>query len=43
MDAVDLGGATAHGGEAGEWLREVAADDADKMCREIAKTCLSPA
>ena len=40
--AVDLGGATAHGGEAGEWLREVAADDADKMCREIAKTCLSP-
>ena len=38
---TNLSSATAHGGgDAGEWLRDVAMDDTDGTCREVAKTCL---
>ncbi len=38
--ASSLDSSTIHGGDAGEWLREVAIDDPDASCRELAKSCL---
>ena len=38
--ASSLGTSTVHSGDAGEWLREVAMDDPDTNCRELAKSCL---
>ena len=38
--ASSLGSSTIHGGDAGEWLREVAMEDPDTNCRELAKSCL---
>lgn len=38
--ASSLDSSTAHGGDAGEWLREVAMDDPDTNCRDLAKSCL---
>lgn len=38
--ASSLGSSTIHGGDAGEWLREVAMEDPDTSCRELAKSCL---
>jgi hypothetical protein len=38
--ATNLGSSAVHSGDAGEWLREVAMDDSDATCREVAKTCL---
>ena len=35
-----LDNATVHDGDAGEWLREVATDDPDSNCRDLAKSCL---
>jgi hypothetical protein len=38
--ASSLDSSTIQGGDAGEWLREVAVDDPDASCRELARSCL---